>query len=302
MMNKKMTAILGIFVALIISGTVTRTMAQTVLSDPAVTSTASGPVSESEAVAKNVSERKSGSASMASRLKPIKKNTQTDSDTWKFSFAPYLFAAGVKGTVGARGRTLEVDAKFTELLKNFDIGLMGTLEAKRGKFFILNDLMWMRLSSDRNTAGPLFTNVKIGVNMVIIEPDAGYRIVETKAGSLDILGGVRIWSVENTLTATAGALPGFGASQRKTFVAPVAGLRGLLNLSPKFFLTTKVDAGAGSGTHSTAQFFGGAGIRIKPRVSLIGGYRYLHVNHDDDSGFIFDTRMSGLILGAKFAF
>jgi opacity protein-like surface antigen len=45
--------------------------------------------------------------------------------------------------------------------------------------------------------------------------------------------------------------------------------------------------------------FGGVGFQLKPRVALIGGYRYLRVDYVKDN-FIYRTSLSGITLGAKF--
>lgn len=230
-----------------------------------------------------------------------RKQAATSSD-WQFAFAPYLFASGISGTVGARGRTIEIDESFGGVFENLDLGVMGTFEAKKGKYILLTDLVWVKMSAERDTPGDLFSSAKIGANLFIFDPEVGYRLIEKKAGSLDVLGGVRIWSVENNLNVAAGILPGFDVSQRKTWAAPVVGLHGILNLSPKFYLTSKVDIGGAVGADFTGQFFGGAGYRIKPNIALIGGYRFLRVDYDDDSGFIFDTSMSGLLFGARISF
>jgi hypothetical protein len=37
-------------------------------------------------------------------------------------------------------------------------------------------------------------------------------------------------------------------------------------------------------------------------TALAGGYRLLQVDYDDHNGFLFDTRMNGLVLGAKLSF
>ena len=126
-------------------------------------------------------------------LEPPKQSAS--SSDWQFAFAPYLFASGVSGTVGARGRTIEIDASFGNVFENLDIGLMGTFEAKKGKYIVLTDLIWVKMSAERDTPGDLFSSAKIGVNLFIFDPEVGYRIIENEAGSVDILGGVRIWSV-----------------------------------------------------------------------------------------------------------
>ena len=221
---------------------------------------------------------------------------------WHVAFAPYLYMTGFSGTIGARGRTVEVDASFGSVLENLSFGLMGTLEARKGKFIIFNDMIWNKLGVERDTPGPLYNTARVDVNLFIFDPEVGYRVYESEGGSFDVLGGVRLWSVENSLETTTGTLTGFNVSERKTWVAFVGGFHGVANLTPRFFLSTKFDIGAGSGTDITTQFYGGAGFRIKPKAALIGGYRFLKVDHDDNSGFVFNTNMNGFVLGAKFTF
>ena len=234
---------------------------------------------------------------------PKPKQASADSG-WEFGFAPYLFAAGIKGTVGAAGRTLDLDADFSgSVWENLDLGLMGALEVKKGRFISLTDFMWVKLSNEQETPGRFYDTAKLGVNLLIIDPELGYRVVESEQGSLDVLGGVRIWSVEANLNVTSGVLPGFDVSERKTWGAPVIGVRGLVNITPKFFLTGKADIGGfGWAADLTSQLFGAVGYRVHKNVALVGGYRWLQVEYSDDEGFIYDTEMQGLMFGAKFSF
>ena len=40
---------------------------------------------------------------------------------WQHRLTPYLWFTGVKGTLGAGGRTVEADISFSELLENLDL-------------------------------------------------------------------------------------------------------------------------------------------------------------------------------------
>lgn len=227
---------------------------------------------------------------------------QTSGSGWQFAFTPYLYMTGVEGTIGARGRTAEIDLSFGDVIENLNLGIMGTLEARKGRFVIVNDLMWIKLGEERDTPGDLYSSAKLGVNMFIWDPEAGYRVYEGKAGSFDVLGGVRVMSVETNLNFRAGILPAFDASERKTWATPVVGAHGTLNLSPKFYLSTKFDIGGGIGADFTGQFYGGAGYRITPKIALVGGYRYLNTDYDSEAGFIYNANMNGILFGAKFQF
>ena len=232
----------------------------------------------------------------------LKKQDSSDDSGWHFAVAPYLFAAGISGTVGARGRTLDLDANFDNVAANLDLGLMGAFEVRKGRFVSLNDMIWVKLSSEKDTPGPLYSTAKLGVNLFIFDPEVGYRFINSRKGSVDVLAGVRVWSVETNLNVTTGALPGFDVSQRKTWAAPVVGVRGVANITQKFFLAGKFDiGGAGIGADLTTQLYGAAGYSFTKHFALLGGYRWLQVDYDDDEGFLFDTQMNGIMIGAKFS-
>lgn len=224
------------------------------------------------------------------------------SSGWEFAFAPYLYMTGISGTVGARGRTTNIKLSFGDVISHFKFGMMGTFEAKKGKLLVVNDFVWVKMSEDRDTPGGLYSTAKIGVNLFTWTPELGYRLYESDGGSFDVLGGVRITSVENTLKFGTGILPAFDVNARKTWAAPIIGGHGLVNVTPKFYLSTFFDVGGGFGTHFTGQFYGGAGYRITPKVALVGGYRYLNNNFSDSEGFLFDAAMNGIVVGAKFSF
>src|SRR4051812_1591416 len=145
--------------------------------------------------------------------KTTSRRSATD-DGWHFAFAPYLYATGISGTIGARGRTIQIDSSFGDVWKKLDLGLMGTVEARKNKLLVFTDIIWVKLSDERDTQGGLFSTAKVGINLFILDPEVGYRLSESKKAFFHILGGVRIWSVETNLNVTTGTLPGFDVSQR----------------------------------------------------------------------------------------
>ena len=235
---------------------------------------------------------------------PAKKQDSADDSSWHFGITPYLFLSGLSGRVGARGRTFDLGSSdFSGGRRdNFAIGFMVAVDARKGRFVILNDMIWANLTSEKDTVGPLYSTTKVGTKLFIIDPEAGYRFVNSEKGSIDVLGGVRVWSVEASLNATTGVLPGFDVAQRKTWAAPVIGVRGVANVTPRFFLAGKFDiGGAGIGADLTTQLYGAAGYKFTKHFALLGGYRWLQVDYDDEEGFLFDTTMSGVMIGMKFS-
>src|SRR5262250_1688212 len=70
----------------------------------------------------------------------------TADDAFHFDITPYLWFAGAHGTVGALGRDVSMHASPGDLLSHFDIGLMGAAEARKKRFVLNGDIMWIRLS------------------------------------------------------------------------------------------------------------------------------------------------------------
>jgi hypothetical protein len=224
----------------------------------------------------------------------------TSSEDWEFSVTPYVFFAGLKGTVGVQQQTAAVNARFPDIFRNLDFALMGTFEARKGNWLILTDAMYMSLSGKRVTPSPFFGDIDVEVKETIIDPEVGYRVVRRERGTIDLLGGVRIWHVKPHLTFQPRILPLVDVEESKNWADPVVGARGTASLSPRVFVTGKFDVGGfGVSSDFTGQAVGAAGFQVHPRIALMGGYRYLRVDYFNE-GFVFKTAMSGIVLGAKF--
>jgi hypothetical protein len=219
---------------------------------------------------------------------------------WEFSVDPYFFLAGLEGTIGVAPRTVEVRDSFRDLFSNLDFALMGQFEAHKGNWSILADAMYVSLSGERVTPNPLFGDIAVEVKETIIEPAVAYRVLRAERGWIDLVGGVRFWRVKPHLTFQPRILPLVDIEESKSWADPTIGARGTASLSPRVFVVGRFDIGGfGVSSDFTGQAFGGVGFQIKPRVALVGGYRYLRVDYSNE-GFIFRTALSGIILGAKF--
>ncbi|HEX7331115.1 MAG TPA: hypothetical protein VF290_06430 [Pyrinomonadaceae bacterium] len=221
-------------------------------------------------------------------------------EDWEFSVTPYVFLPRLRGTIGVVGETAEVNASFADIFRNLDFAAMGTFEARKRNWVVLVDGMYMSLSGQKVTPSPFFSDIDVEVKEVVITPQVGYRVVRTERGSIDLLAGARIWHVNTHLTFQPRIRPLVDVEGSRNWVDPIVGARGTASLSPRTFVLGEFDAGGfGVGSDFTGQVFGGVGFQLKPRVALIGGYRYLRTDYVKDS-FIFRTSLSGITLGAKF--
>ena len=59
---------------------------------------------------------------------------KTDSDEWRFSITPYLWAVGLNGDMTVKGVDSDVDVSFGDILTNLDIALEAHFEVWRGNW------------------------------------------------------------------------------------------------------------------------------------------------------------------------
>jgi hypothetical protein len=222
------------------------------------------------------------------------------SEGWNVRLTPYLWGSGFKGKVGIENRSADVDASFMDILRELNFAFTGSLEAEREKFVTVTDLIYMNLSDEHATPEPLFSGVDAIQKSFILTPEAGYRVVDSDAVFLDILGGIRWWHVKGELRFEPGRLRGIDISRSRNWVDGIFGLRAKTDLSPTWYLTGYGDIGGG-GSNLTYQILGVAGANIGSRYALVFGYRYLNVAYNKDE-FLFDTGMRGPIIGLVIKF
>lgn len=235
------------------------------------------------------------------RPEPPPSRTQAPpSDEWEFMFAPYLWIAGIGGTLGVGDITTEVDASFSDILDSFSFGFMGVFEARKNRFMLITDLLYISLDKRETTSGPLFSALTAESKTFMLSPVVGYRLAQKEGASLDALLGIRFWHTSTRLELEPGLLAGRVAESSKNWADVIAGLRGQVHLNRIFSLIGRVDLGGG-GSDFTYNLFGGVGIDVSESVSLFAGYRYLHIKYNRDD-FLFDGAFKGAVLGAAFRF
>src|SRR5262245_62568183 len=112
---------------------------------------------------------------------------------WRMRLVPYLWGSGLKGRVGIGHRSADVDASFGDILSELNFAFMATFEANRERFTTLTDIVYMNLSDEHATPGPLFSSADAAAKNLILTPLGGYRIVGSENSAVDIMGGIRFW-------------------------------------------------------------------------------------------------------------
>lgn len=221
---------------------------------------------------------------------------------WTFSVAPYFWIAGLSGDTAQFGMpTVHIDSSFSDILGNLDFAFMAAGEARYDRFSVIGDVIYTKLSADAETPlGILASDVDVTSESFSGLLGLGYAVLDGPDGHLDVVGGIKLWSVETTISLSGGLLGRREASDSATCVDGVVGLRGKYSFTPEIYLTGWGLVGGG-GADIDWDVALGIGYDFNDRVSSIAGYRALGVDYSDD-GFLFDTVQQGPILGVAIKF
>lgn len=234
-------------------------------------------------------------------LAPAAQPEETESG-WQFTVAPYFWIAGLTGDVAQFGLPpVHIDSSFSDIWDHLDFAFMAMGEARNGPYSIFGDVIYSKLSADGNTpSGILANSVEVESETFSGLLGVGYAIYEDQSSHLDIVGGLKVWSVDTTLSFSGGLLDGVSRSDGATWVDAVAGLRGAYYFTPEIYLTGWGLVGAG-GADLDWDAALGLGYKFTDTISAVIGYRALGVDYSDD-GFEFDTVQHGPVLGVAIHF
>ena len=227
-------------------------------------------------------------------LPPAQADEAVADDNWHLTGELYLWGASVDGRTRLGGN---VEVSIGDLLDNLDMAFMGGLEARKGKWSLIGDLIYLDVSADKTgslTDQELVTftadaNVEGWVSNLL----AGYRLADTGAGYADIVFGARYLDLDTSLKVSANVAsppPDLSFAAGENFWDAVAGFRGGIGLPGSFYVPYYVDIGAGQ-SDLTWQVIVGVGWRPKwGEVTLA----YRHIEWDFDKGSaVTDINFSG---------
>jgi hypothetical protein len=92
---------------------------------------------------------------------PSQASSQASSEGgWHVGISPYLWFAGIHGTVGALGKEASVHATFGDIFSQLNIGLMSAVETRHNRIVMPVDFIWLNLSDEQTlTPGLRITSV-----------------------------------------------------------------------------------------------------------------------------------------------
>lgn len=229
-------------------------------------------------------------------------------DAWVYEFTPYLWATRMQGDVQS-GRLPEahLDMSFGDILEDLDFGLMGSFEARHGRWGLLIDAIYMKISQSAEVHGRLpgpiaasgSADADASVKQNLLAAAIAYRLTELP-DAIDILAGLRYNRIyaETRLNASLFGLSGsIKASDHESWLDPYVGLRYQNALSTNWTFVGYADIGGfGIGSNLTWQGLVGLRYTCSDSLSAIFGFRHMKTDYDQD-GLQYDVQDSGPYLG-----
>jgi hypothetical protein len=238
---------------------------------------------------------------------------------WEFSVAPYLWGAGLEGTLEAERVSADVDTPFSDIWDNLDAGVLTQFEARRGKLSLTTNLVYLKLSpvAERPT-NPLLpvpprpgsfsvrTVIQQGIlelrptwEVASFEPAAGARL------ALDLGAGARVvWLDQHLHVALRPGVPVGPFSRRfdesTDWVDFVAAARVRARLGEKLGLVVAGDYGGfdiGSSSHRTWSLLGFFTYSLGEHWDLALGWRTLEFERA-----VAHLEMAGPLVGGTYRF
>ncbi len=224
-----------------------------------------------------------------------------DDDKWHFVGLSYLWFPGMHGTVGARGYDTSVHVSAVDILKNFNIGIMGAFEADHKRWGLPFDYVWVKLRDKQALVNfPDYTG-QATIKEGMFTPKVTYLVVDGQKVKVRGTLGMRIWHMGENLALIPPDSPTLSVGTSQNWVDVVAGGNFLIPLTPKISAMILGDAGAG-GANVDYQVGGLLNYQIKPKWGIGAGYRYIDINYRNSNKVVIDTTQSGIVLTLLFKF
>jgi len=224
------------------------------------------------------------------------------SNEWEFSVTPYLWAPALSGTIAHRRLpVVDISASFDKILDNLDFAAMLIADARKGRYSIFGDLIYVKVGAQGNTKREILaTSADVKNESFAGFLGGGYSVLENSPHRLEVVGGLRVWSVDTDITFKGPLGAGRKHSDNATWVDALVGVRGNYAFSPKAYLTGWGLIGAG-GADAEWDLGLGVGYHFSKTISGTIGYRAIGVDYDHN-GFKYDAVLQGPMAGLTIRF
>lgn len=205
---------------------------------------------------------------------------------------------------GSRGNSAESSVTPSDIIDSLDFGFMAAGESRFGKFSLIYDAFYSDLGENGTLGGPFAGSTTVDVKMLLASAALGYVLHEENGNLLQGYGGIRVVDVRTDVGLVGGGPVGaaFDARIDKTWVDPMIGLRGRVELNDKVSLGGFASIGSfGVGSDFSYDIFGGLEYAFSDRFSANAGFRYMSFDYDGGTTDL-ELEMYGPVFGITLRF
>jgi len=244
---------------------------------------------------------------------------------WRWSFAPYGWGMNIEGDSRLGPLSSDIDVGFDDLLEGLNFAAMAHVEASRGRWSLIMDGVYGKVSADSGfgpvavgpftiggtTVGPFAVarrSFEVQTEMLIVEAAAAYRIGGASDGGLEkgsafeLLAGARYTDLE--LEVDFAAFP--TVKRGVDYLDPFVGFRLHAPLAKSWSFRGRGDVGGfGVGSEFSWQ---AAALFVRQwgeKREFVVGYRALNQRYETSGGrfsYEHDLTIHGPIVGVNFKF
>ena len=215
---------------------------------------------------------------------------------WQYGAEIYMWGASLNTkTTGGQ----KVTIPFHQILSDLDMTFMGAFAARKDKWTLANDVVYMSISQKESKDHPEFTSyTDLSLKSWIVTPTVGYAFVDSSDARIEVVGGARYLWMKAGVKIETESQTVFDKAASDKFWDAIIGLRANFKLNEKWFVPAYVDVGWGD-SDNTWQGMLGVGYNFS-KFSTQLTYRYL--SYEFDSPVLADLVVKGPFLGALFRF
>jgi hypothetical protein len=206
---------------------------------------------------------------------------------WHFNLVPYMWMSGIKGDVSVANLSVPVEATFSDIWNNFDVGLAGRFEGRKNRLGFGLDFTYNNLGAPVASSAPVVGSLglKADVRQLFTEGFAFYRVAQggraDNPAHLDVLVGARYTGTRTRLTAeTSAGVQYDGQYQGLHWFDAMAGLKFRAPLGSRAAVLGRGDV-AGFGSNVTWNLEGDLAFMASPHWTIGAGWRYMDIDYDN---------------------
>lgn len=214
-------------------------------------------------------------------------------DNWEFTLAPYVWATWMDVESGLG----EINLEPQDIVDSLEFGFMLSGEARRNRFGIFFDSVYMQLGETGNALNDL-VNFSVEFKQFMAQLGGYYRLGDRDL-FFDLMGSARYVSLEGTFDPQNLSSRSVG----ENWFEPVIGGRITKRLGDRWYATGRGDVGGfgiGEASDLSWQLMAILGYEISNAIDIGIGFRYFDMDYD--RSFTYDQQAYGPFLGATFSF